>query len=446
MKLKTVITALLCSAFVIGAGGCSITDFSAENLLRPPKAMGDEAEIEQLISETATGSYTLKYPKNGSYRSAIIMTDLNGDEEEEAVAFYRSVEDTAQIHMLVMYSDNGAWKLSSDNVTEATDIDSVDFADINGNGMLEIFAGFTTYTPNINYLACYSYNNGKTSEIHSGHSYSSFYSGDFDSDGNSEIMTLLLYTAENEATASMLDYSKENNSLYAKAMVNMDPNVTKYKNVSVSLLDDSTKGLVVDGSYANEELNTQVIFYSKELSLLRNPLYKEKSKNATQRISAVTSSDIDKDGKVEIPVVSKLPCPKGQEIDNIADKIVWNSFSTESESISPIMSVAANYDFNFYFKMPDKWQDNKVTAVTDNKSGLMEFYEFESLKLGKPLFEIKVFSLDEYNAGKDTEKYTLISKDDKYAYAFNNINADSPVSLTDDEIKTSFMALTEATV
>lgn len=193
LKIKKGITALLlCSAVALFSGGCSVTDFSADNLLRPPKAMGDEAEIEQLISKTANENYTLKYPKSGSYRSAIIMTDLNGDENNEAIAFYRSGDDTTQIHMLVMYSDKDEWKLSSDNITEAADVDSVDFADIDGSGTLEIFAGFTTYTPNINRLSCYSYKDGKTSEIQSGHSYSSFYTGDFDNDGYSEIMTLLL--------------------------------------------------------------------------------------------------------------------------------------------------------------------------------------------------------------------------------------------------------------
>lgn len=447
MKIKKGITALLlCSAIALISGGCSVTDFSADNLLRPPKAMGDEAEIEQLISKTANENYTLKYPKSGSYRSAIIMTDLNGDENNEAIAFYRSGDDTTQIHMLVMYSDKDEWKLSSDNITEAADVDSVDFADIDGSGTLEIFAGFTTYTPNINRLSCYSYKDGKTSEIQSGHSYSSFYTGDFDNDGYSEIMTLLLFTTENEATASMLDFSEDNQSLYAKAMVNMDPNVTKYKSAGVYLLDGSTKGLVVDSGYANEEVNTQIIYFNKELSLLRNPLYKEKTKNITQRQNQVVSCDVDGDGIVEVPVVSKFACPNGLTPDSIADKVVWNKFSEKTESLAPMLTVAENYEYNYYFKIPDKWQNAGVTAVLSNNDGTMSFYEYTVQKLGQLLFEVKAFTLDDYNAGKNTDDYTLITKDDRYAYAFKNTNADSPVSLTDDEIKTSFTAITEETV
>ena len=53
MKIKKLISALVLGSMLVGLSGCNITDFSAENLLRPPKAVGDEAEIEQLIAKTA---------------------------------------------------------------------------------------------------------------------------------------------------------------------------------------------------------------------------------------------------------------------------------------------------------------------------------------------------------------------------------------------------------
>lgn len=441
MKIKSASALVMCVLFTLLSGGCSIADFSADSLLKPPKAIGDEAEIEQLISQTADGGYTLKYPKNGNHRSAIIMTDLSGDENDEAIAFFREGDDTTRIHMLVMYSDGDSWRLSSDSVTEAADIDSVDFADVDGNGTLEILAGFTTYTPNINRLSCYSYKDGKTTEIKSGHNYSSFCSGDFDSDGNGEVMTLLLYTAENEALAAMLDYSKDNQSLYAKAMVNMDPNSTKFKSIAVSNAGDGTKGIVVDSSYANEELNTQIIYYNTELSLLRNPLFKEKTKNITRRPGYIPSCDIDDDGVIEIPIASKLVCPKGERLDSIADKIVWNKFSEKSESLSVSLSVVANYGFGYYFKISEKWSDDGFTAVVDSNNGILKFYACTPSELESELFEIRAFPLEDYNSGKNTDEYKLIIKDDRYAYAFKNTNAGLPVSLSDDEIKTSFMLI-----
>ena len=290
MKIKKLISALVLGSMLVGLSGCNITDFSAENLLRPPKAVGDEAEIEQLIAKTADSGYTLKYPKNGKFRSAIIMTDLDGNDSNEAVAFFRNSAETSSVHMLVMYSKDNSWEIASDNIFETTDIDSVDFADLTGNGKAEIIVNSTTYTPNVGKLSCYSYSEGKTNEVGSGQSCSSFVTGDFDNDGTSEIMSLVLYTTENEALASMLDYNEDSKSLYAKAMANMDPNVVKYKNIAVTKLDNDITGIVVDGTSANEVTNTQVIFYSRDLAILRNPLFKEKAKNITRRSSQIILS------------------------------------------------------------------------------------------------------------------------------------------------------------
>ena len=73
MKVKAVISAALLCAFAISASGCDGADIGTDNLIRPPKTVGDEAEIEQLIADTAGSGYTLKYPKSGNYRRAIVI-------------------------------------------------------------------------------------------------------------------------------------------------------------------------------------------------------------------------------------------------------------------------------------------------------------------------------------------------------------------------------------
>lgn len=447
MKIKNVLSAFLIAALiVVSTAGCNITDIGSDSLLRPPKTMGDEAEIEQLISDTAKNGYTLKYPKSGSYRSAIIMSDLDGDGLDEAVAFYRESEDVARIHMLVMYSDENEWKLSSDNITDTTDIDCVDFADVSGSDTLEILVGYSTYTQNINLLSCYSYSDGKTEEIKAGQRYSAFYCGDFNSDEKDEVMTLSLYTSENEANASMLQYDDNKKTLFSKAVVAMDPNVIKFRNVVSSDTDSATQGIFIDGEFATGELNTQIIYYNKELSLLRNPLYKEKAKNLTQRNCNVICADIDNDMSVDFPSVQKLPHSEKEPAETVADKITWNSFSAQDESFLPKCSMVANYNFGFTIKIPDSWLADSVTAINSTKDNSTAFYEWKKTAIGNKLFEIKVFETAEWEKGRDNDDYTLIYKDNRYAYAFINSDTDSQYAMTDDEIKKSFAVLTQTSV
>lgn len=438
MKRKITLCALA-AAVLTSAGGCNFSDFGTNDMLRPPKTMGEEAEIESLISQTAPDGYILKYPKNGNHRSAIIMQDLDNDDNDEAIAFFREKDSVAGIHMLVMYEDGGEWKISDDFITETTDIDSVEFANIDDSEMLEIVVGYATYTPNVNFLSCYSYANGKTAAINTGsQNYSAFYCGNLDSSGKNKVITLSLFSTENEAKATMLEYNSSKKSLYAKASVGMDPNVVKYKNVIFTDLSENVKGIVVDGSYANDELTTQVIYFNKQLAVMRNPLNYKKPHNPTLRQSAVISTDFDNDMHAEIPIVSTLPYNKADSGVFPADKIIWNTIDVSSENLVAKQSVAVNYNFGYSIKLNDKWLPDTVTALKNQNGDIMTFYKWNKTKAESPLFEIRVFDISDWDQGKSDDKYTLIYKDTRYAYTFINHDTDSDYSLSDDEIKTAF--------
>ena len=439
MKLKLT-AALLGAVVLVSAGGCNFMELSLEDALRPPKTMGDEAEIEQLISNSAKGGYTLKYPKNGNYRSAIIMRDLDGDKADEAIAFFHGKDETAKIHMLVMNEADGKWQIAGDYVTETTDVDCVDFSNITESPELEILVGYTTYTPNVNFLSCYTYSNGTTSTIQAGQSYSAFYCGSLDNSGKDGVMTLNLFTADNEAKATLLEYDKEKRMMFAKASVSMDPNVVKFRHVVFGELEDNVKGIVVDGAYASDELVTQVIYFNNDLAVLRNPLYRERYKNPTLRTVSVYSEDVDNDRIIDVPTVEKLPSAGVDSAVKITDKVTRNTFSPAGETLNRKNDYAINFDYGFLVKIPATWQSGTYTAAVENTS--MKFYAWQDKKLGSELFEIRSFDASAWDQGKDNDGYTVIYRDNRYAYAFRNETvADSPFYLTDNEIKTAFSVL-----
>ena len=116
---------------------------------------------------------------------------------------------------------------------------------------------------------------------------------------------------------------------------------------------------------------------------------------------------------------------------------------TVKENLIKKQTAVINYDFMFMMSYPDKWDENKVTAITDLESETTSFYAWNGTKLDTELFEIKVFPVSEWESGK-SDDFTLITKDDKYAYTFNNINPDTQISLSDDEIKTGFSTLDQS--
>ena len=441
MKLKSVAAAALGAALLCCAGGCSITDIGKEDLLRPPKTMCDEAEIEALISKAAPNGYTLKYPKNGSYRSAIIMHDINGDNVNEAIAFFREKDSAAGVHMLMMCEIDGDWEVTGDFVTETADVDCVDFADINENDSQEIVVGYATYTSNVNFLSVYSYENGKTNAIDSGQNYSAFYCGNFDGSGKSNIITLSLFSTENEAKATMLAFNPKRGAMVTKASAAMDSSVVSYLNMGSTELSDGVKGLVVDGALSSGELNTQVIYYNKTKKALMNPLYKEKSVNPTQRSSSILSIDIGNDLKYEIPTVSTLPYSKESGAFTAADQVIWNNFSIEKEALVPAQRTVANYNYSYTIKLPESWETGAFTALLNENCDEMRFCEWNNKTAGETVFEIRVFKVTDWDKGVGSDKYTLIYKDNRYAYTFINHSPESELAMENDEIKTAFSLL-----
>ena len=146
---------------------------------------------------------------------------------------------------------------------------------------------------------------------------------------------------------------------------------------------------------------------------------------------------MNNDGYIEIPVVTSLPHTDLEDASKVCDRIRWNTFNPAAEILTYVSDAVANYTCNYTFRMPESWIDNTVTArIEDDRT--MSFYQWTDKNLGDKLFTVKMFDINEWGVGESSDGYTLIYKNENYAYAFCNANYDNDFSLSDDEIKTAF--------
>ncbi|MBQ1921549.1 MAG: hypothetical protein II188_03395, partial [Ruminococcus sp.] len=200
------------------------------------------------------------------------------------------------------------------------------------------------------------------------------------------------------------------------------------------------RGLAVDGAYADEQLCTQIIYYNRDLAVLRNPLYREKARNITQRTAEVFCEDNNSDGLIDIPTVERLPYENIDARANTADLVTRHTFNAANEELVRENDYALNSAYNFCVKIHENWEAETFTAQLEDNA--MRFFEWTGKTLGSPIFEIRAFEAAKWEQGKETDGYTLIYRDNRYAYALkNSTDQDSRYSLTDDEIKTSFSLL-----
>lgn len=424
MKLKLSFILALITALIFT--GCSLSP-NGSDLLHPPKTTGNEAEIEQLIESTAKGSYMLKYPNNGDYRSAIITKDFDNDGKDEAIAFYRTTDNEPVTNMLIMSDTKKGFKTCLNYETQYTDIDCVQFADYDFDGIDEILVGFVTYTSGINELVAFDYNaeNDTAKAVELTSHYSSFTTGDYDFDGSMEIMLLTLSSADTKAKATLIDYDK--NQLYIQSSCNMDGNVTRFENIQSALINTDTYGVIVDG-FTSDSYNSQVIVFNEtELQI-------EVCKATAERTQPMKSRDIDEDGFIEIPEISSSPMAKKADPQSAAPMITWYGSVGENNSTAflPEIYSFGNFEYSYGFMLPDNLVNN-TTAVTSADNKTLSIYHLKNNRQGKLILTFKVF--DSGNSPERDSSFTLLESMDGLDYCYSI--SDSGI-IGDDTVKSNF--------
>lgn len=422
-------------AAVLAAGvllsGCSM-DLS-EGALRPPKTTGREAEIQRLIEKTAGGSYTLKYPKTGQYRSAIITKDLDNDGRDEAVSFYRSSDEQSSTQMLVMCDRDGQWTLCGSFTIDCADVESIRFADYNYDGVEEIFAGFVKNT-SLNELHIFEFSADKAEakKVDYTVTYSGYAIGDYDRDGSNEIISLTTATSDTEAQALLTDY--DNKRLYTLSECGLDSSVTRYERLVSGLIDGETMGVTADGA-TEDGYNTQVIFYDiKKRRLIDFPTGTGKgSDEDTSRAYAVFCEDINDDGFIEIPSVEDSAAAKVEGI--VAPVVTWRTLNTKKLKTREKTRCVSNFDFGYSFTLPENFIGSTVAILSDDKRSLGIY----SISDGQPdtlLITLKVFDIS--TPSDKMSGYSALETYNQYIYTYK-IDDDTIYYIDDETVKNNFI-------
>ncbi len=432
------------SAALMLLSGCADAGFGDDALLRPPRATGDEAKIQDIISEQAGNGYTLKYPQNGDNRSAVIMR--KNDDRKYAVALY-STESDAKLNVSIISYEDEKWKCIGTFSNTGTGVDRVIFDDIDSNGVDEIIIGWSTYDVHKKNLTAYSIENETVREMDIDETYSEIIVSDITDDSVDEIILLSLSTSKIPSQAKVYQYSEqEKRPISIMSALNLDPDVTEFANVIFGKIDKYKKGLVIDSKKSGDILTTQIIYYNPKQNMLVNPLVEitedGKTSNVTARKDAISSRDIDDDGIIEVPVVTQMAASTDQDASTVCSLTSWKQLSISDDSLQTKMSEIINYNDGYSFMIPDKWKNGAVTAVSDAENRQLTFYIWNSstASLGDKLLILYRYTKFEWS---DLDKRALIQLEnvqDKSSNAvfaaqiFNTKSQDS-LNITEQEVK-----------
>lgn len=415
--------------------GCTFAG-SVDNLLSPPVLSEDQKEIYRALQDSAGQDIKLQYPKSGSYRSAIIIEDIDNDGTSEAMAFYSRTNDSSadgSIRVNVLDKDTKGWRSVYDHAATASGIDRVLFPELNTDGIKNIIIGYNMPSGEKT-LKAYSYSSGVLSATYTD-SYSSVFVSDMD---KNNVKDLVVIHPNNEYTgkqAYISLVSDKNGSLYEKSTILLNDKTSDFVNIVTGYVGGDTPAVFIDGM-AGGQLSTEIIYCIN--GTLRNPLYLSESGiiEDTVRPTGYLSVDIDSDGIIEIPTLGYFP---GYSRDSREQFRItyWSVF--DNYEIKKKYSSYYNVPDGYCFIIPNRW-DGVVTAKTDSSTGDIVFCKYAGSLLGSTEELMRIAAVtSEYRDERLSNGYTLIKSKDNISYLYKvPEKPNEPLILTSTEITNSF--------
>lgn len=428
--MKKIISVTLILLILSLFTGCSFS-LDSNDIMFPPKPVGDQAYIQKLISTKSNGKYQLIYPNNGNIRNSIVATELS-ENKKIAVAFYLNENDSKN-HIMFLINNSNTYEVLEDIKTDSTKIDRITFADIDGDNIKEILIGLT-YKTITNTLSIYKITD-VLEEIPVSCEYTTFITGDFNRNRIDDILSINLSHNPTSNEASLYTYN--NNEIGFSSSCNIDSDIKKDVNLIYGMIDSSNYGAILDAKNNNNEYTTQIIYFDKLSNSLKNPLYDYQGYSQTRRTTEVFSQDIDKDSIIEIPVCSDLPTLSEEETSKLITNADWKNFDTTELVLVSKKNTILSLKDGYMLTIPDIWQDS-ITAKYDIKNREMTIYVWEyidgELSSTDPLLTIKTSNIKE----NLKPGFIEITRTNSFVYSYSIPDNDNYLLITGDEVKNNF--------
>lgn len=441
-QITLIISFFLTFTMIFLCAGCSLKMQSVDQLMHPPRPSGVYDELQKAFTKIVGKDVIIKSPAKGDYRSSFVLYDIDGDAQEESFIFYAPKNNQTEVHMLFLKKDyNGEkWSLMCDITGTGSDVSSISFSDLNGDGVHEVILGWKAYGENY-VMSVYKCNIGNDyidlSEL-SKLSYSAMKIVDMDQDGNDEIF-LIDVNNDSDSPKSIAKMLKMNeNSITVVGDVTVNSNVSGYSDILVeeATLQKPLK-LYIDANMGDEAMVTDVVYWDSTVKSLRAPISNPIAQlnPISYRQAKIKSQDINGDGIIEIPQLMRMD-GSAYATNNSSEKNksdITDSkplFKNESflyyvywchqngGKLSIELYSAINSTDGYIFKFTNEWF-NRVTIISNPSEHKWTFFEWNSEKssLGEELFSIVTVPLDKWTESPLPE-YQILKQNDVTVYAY----------------------------
>ncbi len=345
MKINHRGLALLLAIFMaFAASGCMATD--VEELYSLPRQSEEYVQLQELIAQRIDEGSEYAAPLDGSYRQSVQLQDLDGDGVAEAIAF---LADEAHTPTICIYRQDGqgVYYLYVIIRGEGSAVNSVEYADLNGDGVTEFILSWQI-GGDIHLLSVYDLSGEAPVELFSADS-TEFLVSDLDGDGRTEILDLRIDYASG-STLVMYGVDEENGVTASRAK--LSAGIVQVLRARSGYLADGTPALFVESLYGEESLITDVFIAGNGLENIT--LASSGASNTVRERQAYTT-DINADRAMEIP-------------ESSGDLLNWYGLDAAGRK-TLAMTTYHDYDDGWYLALESPWISGLEVEIRATYSG-----------------------------------------------------------------------------
>ena len=448
MKLKKVISLLLCVVIILMFSGCSLNFFSVESLMSPPLQSGKNGEVEEAIKKLmAEKTIQLRTPQSGDYQTAFILFDINSDGLEEAVVFYTDSAIDTSVRMSFMECVNDTWMICADVKGAGSGIYDVDFSDMDGDGVYEIFVGWALFDAKTSKIvSAYSVTEGEkgvfTLNTLGNEYYNSKIITDFNGDQRDDLVLIYLDdTGETQKSFFRCFTLSASNDFVKYSEVELDSSISTVSLIQNDVVKHHGKEynrVFIDCIKTESSMFTEMLYWDyADLKAIRT---NKTPATTTLRSSKIYCRDIDGDGLLEIPSNTKLNggdnnlTLKKSGVPYTFTMLKWlNSFGDKSEgNVNTLFNPVDMYLYRVT-------RVNDVTVYYDTLGQALKFCLWDAeQELVKD--ELLSISYRDKNDNTEVSGAKLLSTDFcSFYYEITSYGAD--FGITDEGVKSSFIII-----
>ena len=319
------LSGVLCLMFSSCSSGNLIRP--ADSLLSPPLYYEEYADLVETFNKKVNTEVVMCHPKKGSYRSAIIVDDMDSDGESEALIFYKKTEDSTVVRMHLLDSIDGRWISRNDFNGYGSAVESIIIDDLDLDGVSELIVSWNSSSGNILSVYRASLKVGGYKEI-SNENCALSELIDIDSDGRKE----LFFVSQTNVSGSPQRVAKamrvSGDSVVLMGETRLDSNISGYSAVKTEkAFDSEPMRIYIDALKGEQQMITELMYWDSSKSELCAPFLDPETmtNTVTLRHEPINCYDINNDGVIDIPVQSKI-FGKG---DNVLTIDTENIYLTE---------------------------------------------------------------------------------------------------------------------